>query len=69
MQTIGQIRKMIKQAKEVCIQPRLGVCERWFKISKIEAMTIFENFEDDQTLINALDCDDVTMENGTLYLG
>jgi hypothetical protein len=71
VQTIGDVRKLIRKAKAVYIRPFFGVLEGWIKISKPEAFGLFAAYDDQRSLVEALDFDHtLTIEdNGDLYLG
>ncbi len=67
-QTTEELRKLIKstEVKEVCIQPRFGLCESWIKISKLSALELVQS----NGSLSDLDLDSFgTFDNGFLYLG
>ena len=69
-QTIGDVRKLIRKAKAIYVQPRFGLYEGWIKISKPEALKIFAAHSDYVTLFTAFDHDhELTIEtNGDLCI-
>lgn len=71
MQTIGEVRKLIKDAKAVYVRPRFGIMERWVRVSKAEAFAMFDAYDSSTFVMNALDFDlELALdENGDLNLG
>ncbi len=71
MNTIKELRKAIKQVKEVCVQPRFGCAETWIKISKASALELISMYENDMS------ANDIEMYTGSfgeirdcvLYIG
>lgn len=49
LHTIAQVKKAIKKADQICIQPRFGVSEKWIRITKEQARILIEGFDDDAT--------------------
>lgn len=47
--TVPELRKAIKESSAVYADVRFGVCERFVKISKQEAMALVETIGDDST--------------------
>ncbi len=70
MQTIGELRKLIRAAKRVHVRPFLGCTEAWVKIAKADVLGIFAAYPADKPLID-LEIEDQHLfsENGELFLG
>lgn len=71
MQTVGEVLKLIDTAKAVYVRPFFGIAEKWLKVSKSEARTIFDGYGKDMSVFSIFDFDhhlqlDVNRE---LYLG
>lgn len=71
MQTVGEVRKLIKKAKTVYVRPYFGIMERWVKVSKAEAIAMFDAYDSSTYLYNALDFDHTLSieDDGSLCLG
>lgn len=69
-QTFGDVKSLIRKAKAVYVQPRLGIYEGWVKISKPAALGIFAAHADYVTLFTAFDHDhEIKLEaNGDLCI-
>jgi hypothetical protein len=44
--TIPSVRRAIKSARAVYVQPRFGCSEHWVKVTKAEALNMLESFPD-----------------------
>lgn len=47
--TIPELKKAIRRAKVILVQPRFGVSEKWIKITKNEATYIVSDINDSAT--------------------
>lgn len=71
MQTVGEIRKLIKNAKAIYVRPFFGTMERWVKISKAEAVAMFDAYDNSTSIYEVCDFDyPLSIEDdGSLCLG
>lgn len=72
--TVRELRNAIREANDVLIQARFGVSERWLKITKREAMTLFDDltYGDEDATPDGFEMFTGTfgeLRDGTLYLG
>lgn len=72
IKTVKDLRKSIREAKMVLVQPRFGLSEAYVKISKREAVAMMDGLTDDMTpdsLGMATDSFASVNEIGELYIG